>query len=124
MGAGTKIAIIKRLFAAFRSQDRGVAEELLSEDFTFTSPYDDRIDKAAYFERCWPNAKLIEEHVLEKTFVEGDEAFVLYKCRTRDGREFRNTEFMRFDGARICEVNVFFGAAYRAGVFIPDTPPG
>ncbi len=112
-----KEQFIRSLFAAYRSKEREVVENLLGEDFTFTSPYDDAIDKAAYFERCWPNSERIREHILEKIFVEGDEAFVRYKCVTNDGREFRNTEFFRFDGDKLCEVQVFFGATYKDGVF-------
>jgi ketosteroid isomerase-like protein len=61
--------IIRRLFDAFKTKNRGVADELLSDDFTFTSPYDDRIDKATYFER-WPNSDRIRSHAIENIFVE------------------------------------------------------
>jgi ketosteroid isomerase-like protein len=48
---------IRGYFAAYKSGDRKHLEQALAEDFTFTSPYDDRIDKTTYFERCWPNRK-------------------------------------------------------------------
>ena len=48
--------VVHEYFAAFQAQDRATAERLLAQDFTFSSPRDDRIDRAAYFERCWPNA--------------------------------------------------------------------
>jgi ketosteroid isomerase-like protein len=118
MPSRSKSDIIKNLFAAYKSKERRIAEDLLADGFTFTSPYDDAIDKATYFERCWPNSERIKTHVLEKIFVEGDEAFVLYKCITNDGNEFRNTEFFEFDGERIRHVNVFFGATYKDGVFV------
>ena len=68
--------IIRAIFAAYMSNDRKAVEDALAEDFRFTSPYDDEIDKATYFERCWRNSDWIERHELEKIFVEGDEAFV------------------------------------------------
>ena len=43
--------LVRRLFGAYQSKDRKVMEELLSDEFTFTSPYDDHIDRTAYFER-------------------------------------------------------------------------
>ena len=37
-------------------QDRDAAESLIADDFLFTSPQDDHIDRAAFFERCFPTA--------------------------------------------------------------------
>lgn len=94
-------------------------EGLLTSTFTFTSPYDDAIDRATYFERCWPNSAHIRQHVLERIFIEGNEAFVTYRVITFEGMEFRNTEFFTFEGRQISSVNVYFGAAYNnSGVFI------
>lgn len=59
--------LVRRLFGAYQSKDRQVVEELLSDDFTFTSPYDDHIDRTAYFERCWPNSDRIRTHRLERS---------------------------------------------------------
>jgi ketosteroid isomerase-like protein len=120
MPSRSKSDIIRSLFAAYKSKERKIVEELLTDDFTFTSPYDDAIDKATYFERCWPNSERIKTHLLEKIFVEGDEAFVLYQCITNEGNEFRNTEFFEFDGDKIKRVNVFFGANYKDGAFVKE----
>ena len=109
---------IRGYFAAYKSRDRKHLEQALAEDFTFTSPYDDKIDKATYFERCWPNFERIREHVIERIFEQGDEAFVLYRCITQDGKEFRNTEFFTFKDERLKQVQVYFGATYRNGQFI------
>ena len=109
---------IRGYFAAYKSGDRTHFEQALTEDFTFTSPYDDGIDKATYFARCWPNRNLIREHVVERIFEQGDEAFALYRCKTTDGKEFHNTEFFTFQGDRLKGVQVFFGAAYKDGRFI------
>ena len=109
---------VRALFAAFLSQDRNAADALLSDEFTFTSPYDDAIDKVAYFERCWPNSKHLKTHVIEKIFAEHDGAFVMYRASTTDGSEFRNTEFFEFDGDRVRSVNVFFGATYKDGTLV------
>jgi ketosteroid isomerase-like protein len=118
MFSRSKPDIVRSYFAAYRSKDRQVVEDLLTDDFTFTSPYDDAIDKAAYLERCWPNSERIRTNVIEKVFTESAEAFVRYKCVTNDGKEFRNTEFWTFDGDRIREIAVYFGATYRDGAFV------
>ncbi len=41
--------VIRKYMAAFLAKDRQTLEEGLSDDFTFTSPRDDHIDKAAFF---------------------------------------------------------------------------
>jgi ketosteroid isomerase-like protein len=105
-----KSDIIRALFAAYRANDRASVENSFADDFTFTSPYDDRIDKATYFARCWRVSDWIERQQLEKIFVEGDEAFVTYEVAARDGKRFRNTEFFRFEGERIRSIDVYFGA--------------
>jgi ketosteroid isomerase-like protein len=118
MPAKSKADIIRAIFAAYISNDRKTVEDSLTEDFRFTSPYDDRIDKPAYFERCWRNSDWIERHELEKIFVVGDEAFVTYKCLAKDGKNFRNTEFFGFEGNKVKRIDVYFGAAYENGVFV------
>jgi hypothetical protein len=35
----------------------------------------------------------------------------------RDGKSFRNTEFFAFEGDKVRRIDVYFGAAYRNGVF-------
>jgi ketosteroid isomerase-like protein len=118
MSAASKAEIVRALFAAYLSNDRRSVEDVLADDFRFTSPYDDQIDKPTYFERCWRNSDWIERHELERIFVEGDEVFVTYNCVAKDGKNFRNTEFFAFDGNRIKRIDVYFGATYRNGTFV------
>ena len=105
-----------------RQRSRTSSRDAFSDDFRFTSPYDDAIDKPSYFERCWKNSDWIERHELERIFVEGDEAFVTYRCvakgDSKDGRTFRNTEFFVFDGDKVKRIDVYFGAAYDNGAFV------
>jgi ketosteroid isomerase-like protein len=113
-----KAKIIRALFAAYLSNDRNAVEDSFTGDFRFTSPYDDNIDKATYFERCWKSSDWIERQDLERILVEGDQAFVTYQCTARDGKRFRNTEFFVFKGDRIKRIDVYFGATYNNGVFV------
>ena len=118
MPTTNKSEIIRALFAAYMSNDRKAIENSFTDDFRFTTPYDDRIDKATYFERCWKASDWIERQELEKIFVEGDEAFVTYKCTAKGGKNFRNTEFFVFEGDRIRQIDVYFGATYQDGAFV------
>jgi len=111
---------VRSYFAAYQANDRAIMEAALAEDFTFTSPYDDAIDRATYFARCWPNGKLFRSIAVERICEDREAAFVLYRCETLDGKTFRNTELHSFRDGRLCSVEVYFGAAYRGGVFIPQ----
>jgi len=125
MSTHRKADIIRGVFAAYLSNDRKAVEGALTDDFRFTSPYDDHIDKATYFERCWRNSDWIARHDLERIFVEGDEAFVTYLCVAKSGetsgKTFRNTEFFAFAGDRIKSIDVYFGATYQNGAFVRQT---
>ena len=116
----TKSDIIRAMFAAYRDKNRKVVEETLADDFRFTSPWDDAIDKATYFERCWRDTGWIARHDIERVFVVGDEAFVTYRCLATDGRSFRNTEFFTFAGGKVRRIEVYFGAAFQDGRFLPQ----
>jgi ketosteroid isomerase-like protein len=118
MVSAHKTEIIRQLFAAYLSNDRKAVEAAFTDDFRFTSPYDDEIDKATYFERCWRVPDWIELQTLETIMVEGEAAFVTYRCVAKDGKSFRNTEFFSFDGDRIRRIDVYFGATYQDGVFV------
>ena len=109
---------VRAYFGAYESENRDAAEQLLARDFTFTSPNDDAIDRATYFERCWPQGDAARDHTIEKIVVDGDKAFVTYCCATGNGKSFRNTEFITFSGEQIASVDVYFGAAYQDGVIV------
>jgi ketosteroid isomerase-like protein len=96
-------------YDAYVSGDRSVLEERLAEDFVFFSPPDPGIDRAAYFERCWPNSELIEAFELVRMIEAGDEVVVTYESTKTDGSRFRNTEVLTFDGEKVRRVEVYFG---------------
>ena len=54
MPADDRLKLARDAYGAYESGDRSVVEELLTDDFTFYSPADVGIDRAKYFERCWP----------------------------------------------------------------------
>ena len=103
------INLVRHCFAAYAAKDRRALEALLAADFTFTSPLDDRISRAEYFARCWPNSETMDTIHLEQTLAEGDEVLVLYLCEQTDGKVFRNVEHFKIEGRKIKSVNVYFG---------------
>jgi len=102
--------LVRRCFSAFLANDRQTMESLLHDDFTFNSPRDDYIDKATYFERCFPHSDRFRSHTMEQLFVENNEAFVRYHAELDDGTQFRNVEYFRIEGNKIREIDVYFGS--------------
>jgi ketosteroid isomerase-like protein len=109
MPAHDRLKLARDCYGAYESGDRRVVEELLTEDFTFFSPADVGIDREQYFERCWPNSELIEAFDFKRLVEVGDEVLVTYESTKTDGQRFRNTEILRFEGDKICRVEVYFG---------------
>jgi ketosteroid isomerase-like protein len=104
-----RIQTVRDCYAAYESGDPGVLEEVLTEDFTFYSPPDPGIDRATYFERCWPGAGGVERFDPVRLAEVGDEVLVTYEATRKDGTRFRNTEIFGFDGDRIASIEVYFG---------------
>ena len=104
-----RLQIVRDTFGAYESGDRTVLERILSDDFTFYSPADVGIDRARYFERCWPNAGQLKAFEFVRLVELGDEVLVTYESTRTDGSRFRNTEILTFDGDRLRRVEVYFG---------------
>jgi ketosteroid isomerase-like protein len=98
-------------YHAYATGDRSILDRVLADDFRFSSPYDDDIDKAEYFARCWPNHDRIAAHHIQSITVNGDAAFVFYICALKSGARFRNIERFVFDRGRISRIEVYFGDA-------------
>lgn len=104
-----KVAIARDAYAAYVSKDRAAIERLIAEDFCFTSPLDNCIDRATYFARCWPNSEWIEAFDYINLVPDGDRVFVTYEGKNTDGRRFRNTEILTIREGQISNVEVYFG---------------
>jgi ketosteroid isomerase-like protein len=48
--------VVRECFESYLTHDSDAAEALIADDFVFTSPQDDHIDRAAFFEHCFPTA--------------------------------------------------------------------
>ncbi len=103
------LKLARDMYGAYESGDRGVVEEVLSDDFTFYSPTDPGIDRATYFERCWPNHERVESFEFKRLVESGDEVIVTYEHTSTDGSRFRNTEVLTFEGDKLRKAEVYFG---------------
>lgn len=107
--------IARQSYLAFARADRQFFEDRLSDDFTFSSPPDPHLDRAGWFERCWPGAGSGQEFTFVRVIEAGDEVIVSYDLRRPDGGG-RNTEVLTFDeDDKIVRTEVYFGWAFERG---------
>jgi ketosteroid isomerase-like protein len=103
---------IRKWYAAWEKKDWHPVDILLTDDFTFTSAAgDDHISKSAFKAQCWETQiDFIERFDLQRVFGRGNEAFVLYVCRTKNGKAFRNVEYLRLRDDKVAAIECYFGA--------------
>ena len=101
--------IARACYQAYVSKDRASIEKLLAADFHFTSPLDNRLDRATYFARCWPNSARTAGFEFINLVPDGNRVFVTYVGRSDDGHRFRNTEILTLRDSKIVEAEVYFG---------------
>jgi ketosteroid isomerase-like protein len=108
----SKEEVIRKYYAAWEKKDWGPFDVLLADNFTFTSANDDdHISKSVFKARCWETQiDFIERFELEQVIGNGNEAFVKYLCRTKNGKSFRNVEYFRVTGEKVEAIECYFGA--------------
>ena len=110
MTVSQRLEIARESYLAFARADRRFFEDRLSGEFTFSSPPDPLLDRAGWFERCWPGAGGGQEFAFVRLVESGDEVIVSYELRRRDGTGGRNTEVLTFDDQdKIVRTEVYFG---------------
>ena len=103
------VAIARAAYEAYVTKDRAALERVIANDFHFTSPLDNRLDRETYFQRCWPNSEVIERFDFLHLVTDADRVFVTYEARNTNGRRFRNTEILTIRNQQIVDVEVYFG---------------
>ena len=101
-------SLIEAYFKAWAARDWAFVEASITPDFTFTSPYDDHIDRETYKSKCWDMVKEIGEFDFVSSIGNENEAFVRYR-NTINGGKVQNTEHFIFEGGKLIVVVVFFG---------------
>ena len=109
MQESERIEAARDIYRAYETGDRDLVEERLSADFVFFAPPDPGIDRATYFERCWPNSQAIASFDFKRLISIGNEVLVTYEITKTEGGRFRNTEILAFDGDKVCRAEVYFG---------------
>jgi ketosteroid isomerase-like protein len=113
------VAVARACYDAYATNDRQKIEALVADDYRFTSPLDNGLDRAAYFRICWPNAaKFTAFDIVQATGL-GDRALVVYEATTRAGKRFRNVELHTVRDGKLVATEVYFGWNLPH-----DVPPG
>jgi len=101
--------IIRMAFDAYIRKDRTLMESLLSDDFHFTSPYDDHIDRNQYFEHCWPGSVKIQAINVMSVAVSDEEVLAHYEVEMKDGSHFKNVDTFKIEDGMIISQEAYFG---------------
>ena len=108
----TNEEIIRKWYAAWEKKDLGTFNTLLADNFTFTSAAgDDHISKSAFKAQCWDTqVDFIGHFDLERITTGAQDAFVKYLCHTKNGKSFRNVEYLRVKNGKLESIECYFGA--------------
>ena len=104
--------IVRKWYAAWENKDLVTFNALLADDFTFSSAAgDDHISKSTFKTQCWDTqVNFIQHFDLERVSTGADDAFVKYLCHTKNGKTFRNVEYLRITNGRLESIECYFGA--------------
>ena len=107
----THEALIRRWYAGWEKQDWAPLDAMLPDDFTFSGAAgDDHISKSEFKSRCWESQiGFIDRFELEQLLEGGSEALVKYLCRTKNGKSFRNVEYLTLREEKIAAIECYFG---------------
>lgn len=107
----TNEEVVRKWYAAWEKRDWAPVDRLLAEDFTFSSAAgDDHISKSTFKTRCWETQiDFIAHFDLERVTTGANDAFVKYLCHTKDGKSFRNVEYLRIKDQKLESIECYFG---------------
>jgi hypothetical protein len=103
------LGVARACLQAYVDKDRAAIEALIADDYHFTSPIDNALDRRSYFEICWPNNKAMSGFDYVCQAENGDRAFIVYEGHTTAGRTFRNAEVHTVRNGMLVSTEVYFG---------------
>jgi len=105
-------AVVERFMASYRKQDLAAAEALAGDELVFTSPQDDHIDRATWFDKCFPTSdRFTSQEVKYLVQASDEDVFLMYEYELAAGGRYRNTELITVRDGQVVEIQVFFGGA-------------
>jgi ketosteroid isomerase-like protein len=103
--------LVRKWYAGWEKKDWAPLDDMLAEDFTFSSAAgDDHISKSAFKKQCWETQiDFIKHFDLERVITGPDDAFVKYLCQTKSGKSFRNVEYLKIKNGKLESIECYFG---------------
>ena len=98
---------IHAYFRAFRERDRATLERLLTPAFRHLSPFGHFEDRDRMLDEIWPS---VGQHSAEDIEVYGE--VPAYMVRYRHSAGTLMAEYVRFEGDRIAEIEVYVGRSF------------
>lgn len=105
----TPLAVVRACLQAYVDKDRAAIEKLIDGNYRFTSPIDNALDRAAYFNICWPNSAAMTGFDRMYEVEDGERALVVYEGQTSTGKRFRNCEMHTVREGKLLATEVYFG---------------
>jgi ketosteroid isomerase-like protein len=105
----SNVSVVQKYFQAYTDKDRAAIEDVVDEAFRFSSPRDNRIDRATYFRRCWNISDAIVGRKMIHMLADGEQVSVTYELAWTTGTASRNTEILTLRNGKIVDVEVYFG---------------
>jgi ketosteroid isomerase-like protein len=107
----TNEEVVRKWYAAWDKKDWGPLDSLLADNFTFSSAAgDDHISKSTFKAQCWETQiDFIQHFDLERITTGAEDAFVKYLCHTKNGKSFRNVEYLRIKNGQLQSIECYFG---------------
>jgi SnoaL-like domain len=103
------LAVARACLQAYVDKDRSAIEALIADNYHFTSPIDNALDRKTYFELCWPNSKALTGFEYIHQIEDGNRAFIVYEAHTDNGKTFRNSEVYTVGNGQLVATEVYFG---------------
>lgn len=99
---------VARLIEAMNNDGAGVIP--LAEHVVYKSPLlpEPLVGQAAVREHIAEVAPFVARYVLKRALFDGDSAALVVEVEGVNGIVFEGTEFLRFEGDRICDLRVYF----------------
>jgi len=105
--------LIRKWYTVWKDKDFATFNNMLADNFTFSSAAgDDHISKSTFKTQCWDTQiNFIKDFDLERVTTGPNDAFVKYLCYTKNGKSFRNVEYLQIDEyGKLISIECYFGA--------------
>jgi hypothetical protein len=100
--------LIERYYQCFRDRDRGALEDLLAPDFHHVSSFGEHFNRDKMLDAIWPAVGHSWARNLQ-ILGAAPEFMVRFEVESPNHPVRRMAEYVRFDGERITEIEVYIG---------------